>query len=77
MPVHQKDTVRDDLLDDVYASADLSVSLPKYKFPASEIALRHAYSVVYDELMLDGNSRQNLADLLPDLGRAGSPQTHG
>jgi len=61
MALHKRDDVREDLLDDVYASADLSVSMPKYKFPEQEHHPRHAYSVVHDELMLDGNSRQNLA----------------
>ena len=61
MALHDKASVRDALLDEVYASSDLSVSLPKYKFPAREEAARNAYSVVHDELMLDGNSRQNLA----------------
>ena len=61
MPLHEKDKVRDDLLDDVYASDDLAVVMPKYKFPKNEHAPRHAYQVVHDELMLDGNSRQNLA----------------
>jgi glutamate decarboxylase len=59
--IHKKDTVRDDLLDDVYASSDLSISMPKFTFPEKEHAARHAYQVVADELMLDGNSRQNLA----------------
>ncbi len=59
--MHQRKTVRDDLLDDVYASTDLSVGMPKYRFPDTEIEPRHAYQVVHDELMLDGNSRQNLA----------------
>ncbi|MGN5537368.1 glutamate decarboxylase [Alcaligenes sp. Lyrl_28] len=61
MPLHAKDDIRNDLLDDVYASTDLSVSMPKYKMPEHEHAPRHAYQVVHDELMLDGNSRQNLA----------------
>ncbi len=61
MALHQKDSVRDDLLDDVYASSDLSVRLPKFRFPEKEVDSRHAYQVVHDELMLDGNSRQNLA----------------
>jgi len=61
MALHEKDSVRDQLLDDVYASSDLSVSMPKYKFPADEHEPRHVYQVVHDELMLDGNSRQNLA----------------
>ena len=61
MPLHDKNSVRDHLEDELYASADLSVALPKYKFPNTEQNPRHAYSVVHDELMLDGNSRQNLA----------------
>ena len=61
MALHQKETVRGDLLDDVYASSDLSLRMPKYRFPEKEIEPRHAYQVVHDELMLDGNSRQNLA----------------
>ena len=61
MALHQRDTVRDDLLDDIYASSDLSVSMPKYKMPENEHDARHAYQVVHDELMLDGNARQNLA----------------
>lgn len=59
--LHQKETVRDNLDDDIYASSDLSISMPKFKFPAHEHDARHAYRVVADELMLDGNSRQNLA----------------
>ena len=61
MPLHSKDSVRDMIDDEVYASSDVSVALPKYKFPKSEGNPRDAYSVVHDELMLDGNSRQNLA----------------
>ncbi len=61
MPLHDKDSIRDMLDDETYASVDLSVSMPKYRFPANEQNPRHAYTVVHDELMLDGNSRQNLA----------------
>jgi len=53
--------LRADLLDDVYSSADLSGLLPKYAFPTAELAPRHVFASVRDELMLDGNSRQNLA----------------
>jgi glutamate decarboxylase len=35
--------------------------MPKYTFPDEQHNPRHVYSVVHDELMLDGNSRQNLA----------------
>lgn len=61
MPLHEKNDVREYLLDDVYSAADLSVSMPKYKIPEHEHHPRHVYSVVHDELMLDGNSRLNLA----------------
>ncbi len=61
MPVHNRATVRDDLLDDVYSSRDLAASAPKYRFPDLEMAPRGAYHLIHDELMLDGNSRQNLA----------------
>lgn len=61
MPLHKKSAVRGSLLDDVYSSKDLSVVMPKYRIPKHEQASEHAYQVVHDELMLDGNSRQNLA----------------
>ncbi len=61
MALHEKDTVRANVLDSVYASTDLSVRMPKYRFPEEERNPRHVYQVVHDELMLDGNSRQNLA----------------
>lgn len=61
MALHEKDNIRDKLFDDIYACCDLSSKLPKYKFPKKEHNPRNVYQVVYDELMLDGNSRQNLA----------------
>ena len=61
MPLHSKREIRDTLFDDVYASADLAEGIPKYRFPEGERDPRHVYSFVHDELMLDGNSRQNMA----------------
>src|SRR5690625_2910924 len=61
MALHDQDSIRKNIFDDIYASTDASMALPKYKLPANEQAPRHAYQVVHDELMLDGNSRQNLA----------------
>ena len=46
---------------DIYASADSDAKLPKYKMPDDSSDPRIIYSVVRDELLLDGNSRQNLA----------------
>jgi glutamate decarboxylase len=59
--LHNRDSVREVLDDDLFASHDLSVALPKYRMPAEEQDPRHVLQVVRDELMLDGNSRQNLA----------------
>jgi glutamate decarboxylase len=59
--IHKKNDVRAQLNDDIFASSDLSVSMPKFKFPGTESDPRHSFRVVADELMLDGNSRQNLA----------------
>jgi glutamate decarboxylase len=59
--LHEKDDVRESLDDDIFASADLSVAMPKFRMPDKEHDPRHAFQVVRDELLLDGNSRQNLA----------------
>src|SRR5437016_5755477 len=59
--LHTRSAVREGLLDEVAASSDLSVSMPKYRLPEREQDPRHVFQVVMDELMLDGNSRQNLA----------------
>lgn len=48
-------------LDDVYSSLELSTALPKSKFPTQERNPQNVFAAVRDELMLDGNSRQNLA----------------
>lgn len=57
----KSNTVSEDVLDDVYASLELSSPLPKSKFPDKERNPRNVFAAVSDELMLDGNSRQNLA----------------
>jgi glutamate decarboxylase len=59
--LHSKKAVGARLRDDIFSSTDPSISVPKYRIPDGEQDPRHAYQVVADELMLDGNSRQNLA----------------
>ena len=59
--LHERSSIRDEMLDEVYACTDLSVTMPKYRMPDQEQEARHAFQVVADELILDGNSRQNLA----------------
>ncbi|HLN16827.1 MAG TPA: glutamate decarboxylase [Acidimicrobiales bacterium] len=61
MALHHRDTVRDQLLDSCYAGQDLAKAIPKYQFPPGEMRADDAFAVVKDELMLDGNARQNLA----------------
>ena len=69
MSLHQKNTVRADLLDDIYASSDLSVILPKYRFPKKEIEPRHAYQLVHDSRATTGDDRE--AGLAQKRGQPG------
>lgn len=61
MTRHGRGPGRDDEIDAVYGSRDLAAALPKALFPAVERDPRHVYAAMRDELMLDGNARQNLA----------------
>ncbi|HEX3333473.1 MAG TPA: pyridoxal-dependent decarboxylase, partial [Acidimicrobiales bacterium] len=61
MPLHQRESVREDLLDSVYADRDLMATLPAKRFPVREMRPTDAYQAISDELLLDGNARQNLA----------------
>ena len=61
MTIHSRDSVRDELDDSVFAGQDLNKAVPKYRFPKREANPNDAFQIVSDELMLDGNSRQNLA----------------
>jgi glutamate decarboxylase len=61
MALHSRDSVRHALNDDVYASTQLGAAMPKYEIPRDEHSPAQAYAVVHDELLLDGNSRMNLA----------------
>lgn len=47
--------------DETYGSADFLTVLPKTEFPQKVRAPRSVYAAVKDELMMDGNARQNLA----------------
>ncbi|HEY4947858.1 MAG TPA: glutamate decarboxylase [Acidimicrobiales bacterium] len=61
MPLHKHESVRDQLLDSVYAGQDLLTTLPANRFPAQEMRPEDAFQAISDELLLDGNARQNLA----------------
>ncbi|MEU3557121.1 glutamate decarboxylase [Streptomyces fragilis] len=53
------DRSRDLQVNPVFSREPLRV--PRYQLPAGEMEPATAYQVVHDELMLDGNARQNLA----------------
>ena len=61
MPLHERDEIRTELEDSVFAGHQLTSPVPKYRFPQNQSLSREAFQVVADELMLDGNARQNLA----------------
>jgi glutamate decarboxylase len=61
MPLHDRDAVRSRLEDSVFAGHSLTNPVHKYRFPRDETLPREAFQLVADELMLDGNARQNLA----------------
>ena len=61
MTLHKRETVRDQLNDSVFADRDLARPAPKYRFPNEEWRPEDAFQIVSDQIMLDGNSRQNLA----------------
>jgi len=49
------------LISPTYGSRELAGSIPKYRLHSHEVPARAAYQIIHDELMLDGNSRLNLA----------------
>jgi glutamate decarboxylase len=61
MTLHDRDSIRHQLNDSLFAGHGLTTEVPKYRFPADESNPLPMLQVVTDELMLDGNSRQNLA----------------
>jgi glutamate decarboxylase len=61
MPLHSKEEVLQNLDDEVFGTSFLRHPLPKYRLPKEETDPKAAYQLVHDELLLDGNSRQNVA----------------
>jgi glutamate decarboxylase len=53
--------IRDQFEDCVFADRDLTRPVAKYRFPPQGTLPRDAFQIVSDELMLDGDARQNLA----------------
>jgi glutamate decarboxylase len=61
MPLHKREPKRSGLLDSVFANQDLRNALPTNRFPTGQMRPDDAYQAISDELLLDGNARQNLA----------------
>jgi glutamate decarboxylase len=61
MPLHLRSFVQEKLSEPLFARSDICTALPKYRFPLNESDADVIYQVVADELLLDGNARQNLA----------------
>src|SRR5580693_1427336 len=61
MAIHSKEEIFSSLDDEVFGTGFLPHPLPKYKLPKHETDPTAAYQLVHDELLLDGNSRQNVA----------------
>ncbi len=61
MAIHHKSDVSSKIDEKVFGAGFLPNPLPKYKIPLEESDPAAAYQLVHDELLLDGNSRQNVA----------------
>ena len=61
MPLHKRETVREGMLDSLYADRDMLAGLPTHHCPGEEMPPVEAFQAISDELLLDGNARQNLA----------------
>jgi len=61
MPLHKVTDAGEAAIEDVYATHSSERCLPKYRLPEGASAAQPLYNLVHDELLLDGNSRQNLA----------------
>src|SRR5271170_7242151 len=61
MPLHKRENLRDQLIDSVYADQALKAPLPATHCPSDEMRPDDVMRAISDELLLDGNARQNLA----------------
>ncbi len=61
MPLHKRESVRESMLDSIYADRNMRAGLAAHHCPSDEMRPAEAYQAIADELLLDGNARQNLA----------------
>ena len=58
----------------LFAQGSVMAPIPSRRLPADEMSSTAAYQIIHDELMLDGNARQNLATFVttwmePEVGQ--------
>lgn len=61
MAIHSRDDIRQTFDTPLWAARDLQYSAQKYQFTREGMPPEVAFQLVRDELMLDGNARQNMA----------------
>ncbi len=61
MPLHKRESLREELIDTIYADPSQKRPLPSTHCPTQEMRPAEVVQAISDELMLDGNARQNLA----------------
>ncbi|ASP34990.1 glutamate decarboxylase [Labrenzia sp. VG12] len=61
MPLYQASSNRRNEVFDLYTRDLSEQALPKYRMPENSSLADTVYNLIHDELLLDGNSRQNLA----------------
>ena len=61
MGLHARSHVGDDLDSTIHVGQDAGKELARFRFPTAVFTPEDAMQVIEDELLLDGNSRQNLA----------------
>jgi len=59
--LHERAAISEAMTDPVFGGGALDGLVPKYAFPPRESRADDAFQLVADEMLLDGNSRQNLA----------------
>ena len=61
MPLHHHIQLRDELLESTFSGDSCRAALPANRFPEAEMRADETFQAISDELLLDGNARQNLA----------------
>ncbi len=61
MALHERRRLGNELADSLFATKALTAVLPKEEFPENATIPTVAFQAINDELLLDGNARQNLA----------------